>query len=443
MDGKKIEDLQHVETKVQTKEEVANWDEAHPDLFKSDEPVVEVAKVEAPKTDYAAENKTASDIEFGSYKPVFGGARKGGPPSFGAKRTDKLLNPEAFPELGQALVETDDKKDGSNKHNAPKFVSQNKNRFEDLSVAKTDYENKREDRHNDEDKYGRNNDKDGFKRDGNRDGYKRDGDRDGYKRDGDRDGYKRDGDRDGYKRDGDKDGFKRNDKDGYKKDSDKEGYKRDGDRDNYKRNDRDGYKRDNDGEGFKRNDKDGYKRDEDKEVYRREGGRDDDRTRKPKDEFFGNFRQQNKDGVAKDESKTEEAPKEESTSSSGPPLMFTNKKKDAMTMAKAQELALQRKAEEEKNKPKEKPAKKYDDKKYDDKKFDDKKKPYKPKEKNDKFDRADNKKNYDAKPKGKVVPKKEKVIVEKTEKPKKERVALEKAELDNEWGKDDLGNILS
>lgn len=429
MDGKKIEDLQHVETKVQTKEEVANWDEAHPDLFKSDEPVVEVAKVEAPKTDYAAENKTASDIEFGSYKPVFGGARKGGPPSFGAKRTDKLLNPEAFPVLGQALVETDDKKDGSNKHNAPKFVSQNKNRFEDLSVAKTDYENKREDRHNDEDKYGRNNDKDGFKREGNRDG---------YKRDGDRDGYKRDGDRDGYKRDGDKDGFKRNDKDGYKKDSDKEGYKRDGDRDNYKRNDRDGYKRDNDGEGFKRNDKDGYKRDEDKEVYRREGGRDDDRTRKPKDEFFGNFRQQNKDGVAKDESKTEEAPKEESTGSSGPPLMFTNKKKDAMTMAKAQELALQRKAEEEKNKPKEKPAKKYDDKK-----FDDKKKPYKPKEKNDKFDRADNKKNYDAKPKGKVVPKKEKVIVEKTEKPKKERVALEKAELDNEWGKDELGNILS
>jgi hypothetical protein len=154
------------------------------------------------------------------------------------------------------------------------------------------------------------------------------------------------------------------------------------------------------------------------------------------DSFFGNFRQQKKAPEAEEKP---DASKDESSGSAKPPQFFTNTKKGAMTMAKAQEVAMKTKAEEEKNKPKEKPVKKFDDKN-----FDDKKKSYKPRENNDNFDRSAPKKtsefNYDSKNKSKAETKKDKAVIAAV---KKEKIALEKAERDNVWGNDDVGNILS
>ena len=74
---------------------------------------------------------------------------------------------------------------------------------------------------------------------------------------------------------------------------------------------------------------------------------------KTKDEFFGNFRDGNKREVP-DPPKKEEKDTDIAFNSSGPPkFSFTNAKKDAMTMAKAQEIALKKKEEEDKNKEKE------------------------------------------------------------------------------------------
>lgn len=176
--------------------------------------------------------------------------------------------------------------------------------------------------------------------------------------------------------------------------------------------------------------------------------------KKPKDEFFGNFRSTNKDIKPKEpEKKPEPTVKQEETPSSGPPKFhFTNAKKDAMTMAKAQEIALKEKEaqdklrqEEEKNK---KPAdkkygdkkfgeKKYGDREHGDKKFGDKKKDFKPRDKqSDKFERHGDQKSSDKKID-------EKKPAEKKTKPAKPKVAAEKADMgENEWGKGNLEDML-
>lgn len=155
---------------------------------------------------------------------------------------------------------------------------------------------------------------------------------------------------------------------------------------------------------------------EDDKIARAEDKRD--RPYKPKkreDEFFGNFRSNNKEIKAKETEPTEAS---DAPAASGPPKFnFVNNKKGAMTMAKAQEEALKVKQEEEKNKtPEEKSKPKYDDKP----------RKHNPKEKkSDKFERA---------------PAKESVPKPKAKKPKQ---VFEKADLgDSEWGKGGLEEML-
>jgi hypothetical protein len=164
--------------------------------------------------------------------------------------------------------------------------------------------------------------------------------------------------------------------------------------------------------------------------------------RKPKDEFFGNFRSANKDIKTKEpESKPEPTEKKEEASSGGPPKFhFTNTKKDAMTMAKAQEIALKEKEVQDKLREEEEKNKKHSDKKYGDKKFGDKKfgdkkfgdkKDFKPRDKTDKFERPSDKKTDEKKP------------VEKKTKPVKPKVAGEKADMgENDWGTGSLEDML-
>lgn len=183
------------------------------------------------------------------------------------------------------------------------------------------------------------------------------------------------------------------------------------------------------------------------------------KPKKQKDEFFGNFRSTNKDIVSKESEKTEENTESKpiefarstDSSASGPPkFSFTNKKKDAMTMAKAQEEALKAKeelAKKEQNEPKktEDKPRKFDDKprRFDDKprnfddkprKFDDKnKKPFNKDKKSDKFVKGENlekaektsSKDVNSKPKA-----------------KKPKVAHEKAELADEWNTGSLEDML-
>jgi len=172
-----------------------------------------------------------------------------------------------------------------------------------------------------------------------------------------------------------------------------------------------------------------------------------DRPSKPvKDEFFGNFRENNKNlkvpqpesiPEVKDPVKTEgDKP---AGSSGGPPVFFTNTKKNAHTMAKAAEEAEKVKSiqvvEEETKKKYEDKPKNYEDKprNYENKRE------YKGKD--DKFERKEGKKEP-REPKKPEVASKPIKNKEPTEE-KKPKVILEKADLSkNEWGEEILENLL-
>lgn len=156
--------------------------------------------------------------------------------------------------------------------------------------------------------------------------------------------------------------------------------------------------------------------------------RDDynDRPRERKDDFFGNFRENNKNikADAPAAAPKEEGPKKTSSSSGGPPKFFTNNNPKKMTMAKAQEEAEKKKEElkklEELEDKKEKKTKKFEtkDKFARDKKFGDKKS-------EDKGFKRSDKKTAEIKPKE-----------------KKPKVVKEKAVLEDEWGKGGLEDVL-
>lgn len=157
----------------------------------------------------------------------------------------------------------------------------------------------------------------------------------------------------------------------------------------------------------------------DRDQMKPKGGfeRDTERPRKEykeKDEFFGNFRSANKDIKPKEpEAKSEPT---FGSSSDGPPkFAFKNNKKDAMTMAKAQELALKEKEKQDALLKEE-----------------EKKKKHAPKPKSFQKDSGFEKKRP----------------AESTEKPKAKKAKepkakLEKAEIgDSEWGNGNLEDML-
>ena len=125
--------------------------------------------------------------------------------------------------------------------------------------------------------------------------------------------------------------------------------------------------------------------------------------RKEKDDFFGNFRNNNKD-MGKREEK-EEAP---APSSGGPPKFFTNNKSSANTMAKVQEEALKKKQEEDKKREEENKNKPAEKKQFD------KGKPKRSEKADNKFERKAPAEKTKAKPKPKPKP-------------------MEKADLKAEW----------
>lgn len=135
-----------------------------------------------------------------------------------------------------------------------------------------------------------------------------------------------------------------------------------------------------------------------------------------KDEFFGNFRETNKEIKTK-EKEVKAEPVAASSDENKPKFNFVNNKKGAMTMAKQQEEAMKLKEQQEKEKPHEEKKKPYEEKK---KKFD---KPFKPKHEE-------------------KVPEKEKKSLDNP-KAKKPKVAKEKADLgESEWGAGNLEDIL-
>lgn len=189
--------------------------------------------------------------------------------------------------------------------------------------------------------------------------------------------------------------------------------------------------------------KDGHKKYDDKF---KKGPR---KPREEKDEFFSNFRNNNKDIVAKesDPKPTEKSDSAPTASADGPPKFnFTNNKKGAMTMAKAQEDAAARKAEfdkeiEQENKKKEEEAKRREnriakDKFKDDKFKDGKNKPHK----NDEFRKHDKPKE-DKKKHEDVKKTEEKPKAKPAKAPKEIKEAADLKGV-NEWGEGKLEDFL-
>ena len=148
IEGKDVEDLQKTVEKEPTNEESAHWDEGDPEFLKAQVS----AKIEEPKSETIA-TKNASSIEFASDKPTFGGFSSGPPKFMGTSSNSmkssglskKVVNSEAFPELGEVAPPSSSKKESEKKksNGAPKFTSHNKNRFDQLPVHATNKEEKK------------------------------------------------------------------------------------------------------------------------------------------------------------------------------------------------------------------------------------------------------------------------------------------------------------
>jgi len=177
-----------------------------------------------------------------------------------------------------------------------------------------------------------------------------------------------------------------------------------------------------------------------------------------KDEFFGNFRNANKDIKTKEPEASKEVEKEkgnyiknsiqkwyilEAETDDKPRFQFFNAKKDAHTMAKAQEEAQKTKPEFDKQIELERKQKEEADKKREEY-YQNKKKDNKPKneDKFERFNKDDKKDKFDKSDKAhKIEPKREK---DKPAKPKKEKIVKEAVDLKgvDEWGSGKLEDIL-
>ena len=387
IEGKNTDDL-NKEAKVEEKKdaEIANWDDINLKASKVDLPssvAVSEAKKEAPK-----DGKSADGITFGRYKPVFSGTTAKG----GKKGT--IYTAEEFPDIGGVV--TAKVEDKSSDNQGRKQEAQN--RFESLK----EQEEVPKDANKGRKEYKPREDRNDFRNKDDKGDYKPREDRNDFRNKEGRGDYKPREDRGDYK--------PREDRNDFRNKDDKGDYKPREDRNDFRNKD----------------DKGEFKPREDR-PYRKD----------KEDEFFGNFRESNK-GIKTNEPEAKAEVKESIKSSEdkpaggagGPPVFFTNTKKNAHTMAKAAEEALKTKSEEVKP---EEPKKKYEDKPK--KNFENRNKEFKGKD--DKFERKD-KGKVEAKPKPA-----EKVVKEEKPKEKKPAPALEKADLSkNEWGNGNLEDII-
>uniref|UniRef100_A0A7S3K786 Uncharacterized protein n=1 Tax=Euplotes crassus TaxID=5936 RepID=A0A7S3K786_EUPCR len=297
IEGKEVDELQKKIVKEDKKEEVAKWDEEGQEFLKADENSAKLVQ-DASAAKPSVPGKSASDIQFGG-KPSFGSGRpkftSTGNKSNGAGLGKKSMGAEYFPELGDTAPPPEKDTSSRKLNGPPKFTGNNKNRFDQLEVHKTNKEDKKDDQ-----------------------------------------------------------------------------------------------------------------KDDNREQA--------PRFKKRKDEFFGNFRTNNKN-IKADESSPKETEPKPTTSSGGPPKFFSKGASNKMTMAKAQEEA-ERKKEELKKKEDAEEAKM------------DKKKPLAKKKFND--DKKDNK----------FIKREPKKVAEDKPREKKPKVSKEKAVLEDEWGAGGLEDVL-